>query len=295
VRRSPRLHPRLALCFALALAALPAFVYATASAMSAGGSAQTRNATISGAGFDPNKITVLAGDTVKWRDTGGSHTVTSNTGLFGSGTLGYNQTFGITFGSAGTYGYYCAIHRYMTGEIDVVDILLDSVPSLAAPNRPLTLSGRAAFVPGYKLTVQANTGTGFTPVATTTVADDETFTALVTPKTTTVYRVVSADGASPSVRVLVVDHKVTISVARRGQLDLVRVSVQPAAPRATVVLQLNLRERFGWWPEQQKKLDGSSRASFLVRPPYQAPVRVVLTLPDGATQLAASKSVRIKP
>jgi hypothetical protein len=61
------------------------------------------------------------------------------------------------------------------------------------------------------------------------------------------------------------------------------------------VLQLNLRERFGWWPVQQKKLDGSSRASFLVRPPYRAPARVVLTLPDGATELAVSKSLRIRP
>jgi hypothetical protein len=118
----------------------------------------------------------------------------------------------------------------MTGEIDVADILLGSVPSLAAPNHTLTLSGRAAVAAGAQVTIQADTGTGFVPVTT-----------------------------------------------------------------ATVVLQLNLRERFGWWPVQQKTLDRSSRASFLVRPPYRAPARVVLTLPDGATPLAVSKSQRITP
>ncbi len=280
---------------ALTVMALLALAYATASAMSSGGGAQTSTATISGAGFAPTRITVLSGDSVSWRDTGGSHTVTSTTNEFASGTLSFNQTFSHRFGAAGTFHYYCAIHRYMTGEIDVADILLGSVPSIAAPNHTLALSGRAALSAGSQVTIQADTGTGFTPVTTATVADDGTFMANVTPRTTTTYRAVSGEMTSPTARVPVVDHKVTISVARRGKRDLVRVSVQPVARGATVVLQLNLRERFGWWPVQQKKLDGSSRASFLVRPPYRAPARVVLTLPDGATELAVSKSLRIRP
>ena len=268
MRRPARIRTRPAIVLALTLMALLTFAYVTASAMSSGGGAQTSTATISGAGFAPTRITVLSGDSVSWRDTGGSHTVTSTTNEFASGTLSFNQTFSHRFGAAGTFHYYCAIHRYMTGEIDVADILLGSVPSIAAPNHTLALTGRAAISAGSQITIQADTGTGFTPVTTAMVADDGTFTANVTPRTTTTYRAVSGEMTSPTARVPVVDHKVTISVARRGKRDLVRVSVRPAAPRATVVLQLNLRERFGWWPVQQKKLDGSSRASFLVRPPY---------------------------
>ena len=69
----------------------------------------------------------------------------------------------------------------------------------------------------------------------------------------------------------------------------------PAAPGATVVAQLKLRERFGWWPVQQKKLDRSSGARLIVHPPYRVAARVALTLADGATQLALSKAVRIGP
>ncbi len=295
MRRS--LRTRTWLLVGLALAALAGlFANGPASAMTTGGgAAQTVSATISGGGFDPTKITVLTGDTVSWHDTGGTHTVTSTTNQFASGTLSFNQTFSHRFGAAGSFPFYCAIHRYMTGEIDVADILLGSVPSLAAPNHTLALSGRTALAAGAQVTIQGDTGTGFVPVTTATVADDGTFTADVTPRTTTTYRAVSGEMTSPTVRVPVTDHTVTITVARQGKRDLVRVSVQPAAPRATVVLQLNLRERFGWWPVQQKRLDRSSRASFLVRPPYRAPARVVLTLPDGATQLAVSNSQRITP
>ena len=296
MRRRTVLQPRVAMVSALAALAFPAFVYATALAMSmASGPARTTQATISADGFSPTKVTVLTGDTVTWRDIGGTHTVTSVTGAFGSGMLGFNDTFSHRFVTTGTFPYYCTIHRYMVGEVDVADILLDPVSSLAAPNQPLTLHGRAAVASGSQLTVQADDGAGFTGVTTATVADDGTFTATVSPKATTTYRVISGGMKSAAVRVPVLDHKVTIKVARRGKRELVQVSVQPAAPGATVVLQLNLRERFGWWPVQQKRLDGSSRTSFLVRPPYRAPARVVLTLPDGATQLAVSTSLRIRP
>ena len=295
MRHARRMCTRLRIGLALTLVGLPAFAYATAAAMSAGGGAQTVSATISGGGFVPAKITVLTGDTVNWHDTGGSHTVTSTTNEFASGTLSFNETFSHRFSAAGTYYYYCAVHRYMTGQVDVADILLGSVPSLAAPNHTLALSGRAALPVGSQVTIQANTGTGFAPVTTAAVADDGMFTANVTPRMTTTYRAISGEMTSPTVRVPVLDHKVAISLARRGKRDLVRVSVQPAARGATVVLQLNLRERFGWWPVQQKRLDRSSRATFLLRPPYRAPARVVLTLPDGATKLAVSKSLSIRP
>ncbi len=238
---------------------------------------------------------MLAGDSVTWNDTGGSHTVTSDTNAFGSGTLGFGDEFSHRFGTSGAFRYYCSIHRYMTGEVDVADILLNAGPVAAAPGRALTIDGRAALSSGTQVTVQGDIGSGFTNVASATVGDDGSFRATVTPRTTTTYRVLSGDMTSPSIRVPVVDHRLTVTAVHQRHGTLFKVKVLPAAPGATVVPQLNLRERFGWWPVQQRKLDRSSSARFIVHPPYRVSARVVLTLADGATQLAVSKSVRIRP
>ena len=47
--------------------------------------------------------------------------------------------------------------------------------------------------------------------------------------------------------------------ARRGD-------VTPATPGSTVVLQLRLRDRFGWWPVQRHRLDRRSHTSFRAAP-----------------------------
>jgi hypothetical protein len=60
-----------------------------------------------------------------------------------------------------------------------------------------------------------------------------------------------------------------------------------------VVLQLKLRERFGWWPIARARLDKSSRARFTVRGHAGAPARVVLVGPDWATPLSASRVVKL--
>ena len=70
------------------------------------------------------------------------------------------------------------------------------------------------------------------------------------------------------------------------------VAVTPASPGAMVVLQMNLREHFGWWPVAQARVDKSSHARFLLPPGSSAPTRVVLTLRDGVTPLATSTTLR---
>jgi hypothetical protein len=64
--------------------------------------------------------------------------------------------------------------------------------------------------------------------------------------------------------------------------------VTPAVPGGTVVLQLRLRERFGWWPTRTLRLDSRSHARFVIDRRVSAPARVALTLPDGGTVLATS-------
>jgi len=63
--------------------------------------------------FTPKNITILAGQSVQWTyDPNGQfhHTVTSNTGLFGSSSIFPGESYTCTFKAPGVYGYHCSIH-----------------------------------------------------------------------------------------------------------------------------------------------------------------------------------------
>ena len=49
--------------------------------------------------------------------------------------------------------------------------------------------------------------------------------------------------------------------AARARGSVVTVSANPATPGARVVLQVNLRERFGWWPVKRARLDKRGHAA----------------------------------
>lgn len=90
--------------------------------------------------YDPASITIPAGQTVTWKNNGNTpHTIhsctsannpttqacpTMNTGAaasvnIASSTLNNAGTFDFKFDSAGTYNYYCDIHRWMTATVVV--------------------------------------------------------------------------------------------------------------------------------------------------------------------------------
>ena len=71
-------------------------------------------------GFSPSTITVSLNTTVTWTNKDGiAHTVTSDSGLFDSGSIGDGQTYSHTFTSVGTYSYKCSYHSSMTGTVIV--------------------------------------------------------------------------------------------------------------------------------------------------------------------------------
>jgi plastocyanin len=70
--------------------------------------------------FNPPTITVPVGTTITWTNLDSApHTVTSDGGLFDSGTLNQGQTFQFTFNTPGTYSYFCSIHSFMTAQVIV--------------------------------------------------------------------------------------------------------------------------------------------------------------------------------
>lgn len=60
--------------------------------------------------FNPDPVTISAGDTVRWVWASLDHSTTSNTGLWDSGVHNQPFTFDRTFNSPGTFGYHCTQH-----------------------------------------------------------------------------------------------------------------------------------------------------------------------------------------
>ena len=66
---------------------------------------------IAGVSFGQKEVTVPVGTTVKWVHSAPvPHTVTSDDGLFDSGTLTNGGSFSYTFDQPGTFAYYCRFH-----------------------------------------------------------------------------------------------------------------------------------------------------------------------------------------
>ena len=266
-------------------------VAGTLLALPAAASADTADVAISASAFGPAQVSVLAGDTVSWQNQSlRTHTVTSRDGLFGSPQIGLSGGFSNKFPNAGTFAYYCQIHAFMTGEVDVYPVLLSGPADPVSRGAQVPLDGRAE--PGTSsVEIQADSGSGYAGVATAAVDGTGTFHAAVSATSSATYRAVSAAGVSPDVQVLVIDRKLVVRASRRGRTALVRVQAVPRDPGAIVQLQLQLHERFGWWPASRRRLDSNSSAVF--RAPAGARARVALTLPDGWTPVVTSAPIRL--
>src|SRR6478609_2200548 len=119
--------PTIALAVVVPLAALVAVVVTlnvtsdnTGSASAATGAKTPNSITIANFQFSPEPLVVKAGSTVKvTNDDGTAHTVTAADKSFDTGDVDGGATATITLAKAGTYKYFCDIHNYMTGTIEV--------------------------------------------------------------------------------------------------------------------------------------------------------------------------------
>jgi plastocyanin len=70
--------------------------------------------------FNPSTITVAAGTTIKWTNKDiVAHTVTSDAGLFESGSIATGGVFSFTFPAVGTFTYHCTPHPTMNASVVV--------------------------------------------------------------------------------------------------------------------------------------------------------------------------------
>jgi plastocyanin len=254
--------------------------------------------------FSPAHLDLLVGDSVSWRN--GSlreHDVASTAAGFDSGRVGQGGSFAHTFDSPGVFPYVCRIHDPMKGEVAVHPLLLSGPRRVVARDAAVALHVRAPA--GVRsATIEEDSGTGFRPVATATPQagpgheDQETATlhATVRPAASATYRAVSGGGASPPLRIEVTD-QASIALAASGRPGgaVLRARAVPAQPRARVILQLRLRERFGWWTVKRSHLDRRSRARFVLRRRRPVRARVALVGADWVTTLAASQPIVVRP
>jgi plastocyanin len=241
--------------------------------------------------FAPGQVDALPGDTVEWSNVSPrTHTVTSDTGAFGSPVLADGATFSIMAGEQGTYGYHCQIHPSMVGEVDVRRVTLAPVPPAPIPiGTRVQMGGRTAD-PSQPVRIERSAdGTSFTPAMSVMPGwSDGAWTASVTAQTTSFYRAATGPDVSEIRRLLVIERHVKLRATRRGVL----ATVAPHDPNAPIVLERRLRERFGWWPIAHKRLDFVSEAEFHVR--HTGRLRAVLVDVDGWTPLATSRVVQLR-
>jgi plastocyanin len=234
--------------------------------------------------FGPNQLDVLPGETVEWSNISERrHTVTADDGSFDSGDLFGGDKFSREFDTAGAFPYHCTVHAGMTGEVDVRPVILGPLPTAAIPvGNTVEFTGRTSD-PSQPVQIEHGAPDGsFKSIATATPAPDGTWSTNVVAQAAGDYRAEVPSGVSETRQLIVSDRKVLVRATRRG----IVVTVTPALPYAQVVVQEDLRERFGWWPALRARLDYVSQASFKIARP--ARVRVMLVAKDGWTPLAAS-------
>ena len=268
----------------LGLAAVAAFVVLVPSSVAASPPVEV---SVEFSDYRPSQLDVLPGETVSWTNVSQrTHTVTSDTGLFDSGDVVGGGHFAFRFDTPGEYRYHCTIHPSITGEIDVRRVTLERLPPAAVPvGKGVEFSGRTAD-PTQPVGIQRRgDGGAFATVATATPALDGTWKTTLQAEATGDYRAVSGPDVSETRRLLVGVWKVFLHPTRAG----VDVTVTPSAPYGRFLVEVYLRERFGWWPVASGRLDYVSRAE--VRVPRPARVRIVLVDKDGWTLLTTSRIV----
>ena len=245
-------------------------------------SAATKTVSIKRSSFSPSIVSIVAGDTIRWRnDDTRDHQVVSTTGTFASPVLRPGRTYSFTFEVAGTYRYRDALVPTSTGTIRVAGAppaltLATSLPQISYGTR-ITLSGQINSKKAGESVqlLHQPYGQGSEAVlATLITGPDGVFSFNVTPQILTTYRATWKTASSLPVQTAVAP---SISFGRMNGW-VTRVYAGRSMARKQV--QLQRLSRFGQWVTIKRvSLDLSSRARFRA------------TLPLGVSRLRIALSV----
>jgi plastocyanin len=98
--------------------------------------------------FTPPELTVSAGESVTWTNTGAiAHTATAAGGAFDTGNVEPGESKSVTLATAGTYAYTCTPHPWMRGTITVTAGAAAPAPAAPPAAAPAPAAPPAAAPP----------------------------------------------------------------------------------------------------------------------------------------------------
>jgi plastocyanin len=237
-----------------ALAAAPAAIGAT-----------TKTVQIKRAAFSPATVSIVAGDTIRWRNVDTrNHQIVSTTGTFASPVLRPNRSYSFKFEVAGTYRYRDALNPSVTGTVRVAGAppsltLATSAPQIGYGTK-VTLSGQVnSKRAGEQVQIVHQPYGQPSPIVLATVVTgaDGTYGLTVAPKLLTTYQALWK-----TTRSLVVTTAVAPTISF-GRLNGFVTRVYAGRSMARKQVQLQRRSRFGQWVTIKRVfLDLNSRARF---------------------------------
>jgi hypothetical protein len=216
---------------------------------------------------------------------------------FNSGPISRFSSWSQQIDQPGGYPFFCTLHAFMRGNLDVVAATLAAAPDPVIAGEPLALSGRTragtAHV-GVEQSVAGGTwsaaGAGVAP------APNGTFTTTVPAVEGASYRVTTPVGPSPVITPRVTARvRVHLRVERkrgRGRV-LVRVHTTPAVPGYTATLELYSRWHFRWRSQRHTRLDGHGNAAFQLPRARRTFARVALRRTRRGPALVHSRVVKL--
>jgi plastocyanin len=244
--------------------------------------AATRTVEIKRNAFSPQTVSIVAGDTITWRNTDTrNHQVVSTSGTFASPILRPNRSYSFTFDVAGTYRYRDALNPTVTGTIRVAGAppavsFATSLPQITF-GTVVTLSGQINSKKSGEpvlITHQPHGQASPIVLATVLTGADGTFSFVTKPKILTAYQ-----ASWKTAKSLVVTTAVAPSISF-GRLNGFVTRVYAGRSMARKQVQLQRLSRFGQWVTiKVVPLDLNSRARF------RAP------LPMGVSRLRIAMSV----
>ena len=166
----------------------------------AGARAETTTISMPGKFFDPPRATMVAGDTVLFRN---SDLVTHDVVIspFGSGPIARFTSWSQQIDQPGGYPFLCTLHAFMRGNLDVVAATLAAAPDGALAGEPLTLSGRTKAGTAHIDVEQSLSGAAWSAVgAGAAPAPDGMFATTVQAVEGASYRAATPAGPSPPSR-----------------------------------------------------------------------------------------------
>ena len=260
----------------------------------AGARADTTTISMPGKFFDPPRATMVAGDSVTFRN---NDLVTHDVAIspYRSGPLTRFRSWTQQIDQPGGYPFVCTLHAFMSGNLDVVAATLAAAPDGVLAGERLTLSGRATAGTAHVGVEQSVSGGAWSAVgAGATPAPDGTFTTTVPAVEGASYRVTSPAGLSPVVTPRITARvDIHVHVEGKGRHAIVHVQTMPSVREFTATLELYSRWHFRWRARRHAELDEHGSAAFRLPAKPRRLARVVLRRTRRGPAVVHSGVVRL--